>query len=76
MRIAGHSDDTKVANTAKELSEEIMEATEILLAMYAPNAAYVLASVLENPDTFNARHLISATEEILDKIGLVKKRTG
>ena len=58
MRIAGYSDNTKVAYTAKELREEIREATETLLAMYAPKAAYALTSVLDNPDTLNARHII------------------
>ena len=73
MRLAGYSDNTKVAHTAKELRSEIREATETLLAMYAPKAAYALTSVLENPDTFNARHIISAAKEILDRTGLVKK---
>ena len=73
MRITGYSDNTKVAHTAKELREEIREATETLPAMYAPKAAYSLTSVLKNPDTFNARHLISAAKEILDRMGLVKK---
>ena len=36
MRIAGYSDNTKVAHTAKKLREEIREATKTLLAMYAP----------------------------------------
>ena len=73
MRTAGYSDNTKVAHTAKELREEIKQATETLLAIYAPKAAYALKSVLGNPDTFNARHLISAATEILDRTGLVKK---
>ena len=73
MRIAGYSDNTKVAHPAKELREEIREATETLPVMYAPKAAHSLTSVLENPDTFNARHLISTAKEILDRTGLVKK---
>jgi len=68
MRLAGYSDNTKVAHTAKELRGEIREATETLLAMYAPKAAYALTSVLDNPDTFNARHIISAAKEILDRV--------
>ena len=73
MRIAEYSDNAKVPHTAKELREEIREATETLLAMYAPKAAYALTSIVDNPDTFNARHLISAAKEILDRTGLVKK---
>ena len=73
MRIAGYSDSTKVAHTAKELRGEIRETTETLLAMYAPKAAYALTSVLDNPNTFNAKHIISAAKEVLDRTGLVKK---
>ena len=60
MRIAGYSDGTKVAHTAKELREEIREATETLLVMYAPKATYALTCIVDNPDTFNARHIILA----------------
>ena len=70
MRLAGYSDNTKVAYIARELRKEIREATETLLAMYAPKAAYALTSILDNPDTFNARHIISASKEILDRTGL------
>ena len=73
MRLAGYSDNTKIAHTAKELRKEIKEATETLLAMYAPKAAYALTSILDNPDTFNARHIISASKEILDRTGLGAK---
>ena len=73
MQIARYSDHTKVAHTAKELREEIREATGTLLAIYAPKAAYALTSVLDNPDTFNARQIISAAKEVLDRTGLVKK---
>ena len=70
MRLAGYSDNTKVAYMARELRKEIKEAAETLLAMYAPKAAYALTSILDNPDTFNARHIISASKEILDRTGL------
>ena len=70
MRLAGYSDNTKVAYIVRELRKEIREATETLLAMYAPKAAYALISILDNPDTFNARHIISASKEILDRTGL------
>ena len=73
MRMAGYSDNTKIAHTARELRKEIKEATETLLALYAPKAAYALTSILDNPDTFNARHIISASKEILDRTGLGAK---
>ena len=59
---------------SEEAMGEIREATETLLAIYAPKAAYALTSVLDSPDTFNARHIISAAKEILDRTGLVKRK--
>ena len=73
MRLAGYSENKKVAYTARELREKIREATETLLAMYAPKAAYTLTSILDNPDALNERHEISAFKEILDRTGLIKK---
>ena len=73
MQIAGYSDNTKIAYIAKELRKEIREATETLLAMYAHKAVYALTAILDNPDTFNARHIISASKEILDRTGLGAK---
>ena len=61
---------TSMTSMLDELRKEIREATETLLAIYAPKAAYSLTSILDNPDTFNARHIISASKEILDRTGL------
>ena len=41
--------------------------------MYAPKAAYSLTSILDNPDALNEKHEISASKEILDRTGLIKK---
>ena len=74
MRIAGYSDKTKVAHTAKELRLEIKEAMETLLAIYAPKAAYSLTQLLDDPETFNAKNIITAAKEILDRTGLSAKQ--
>lgn len=73
MRIAGYSDNTKIAHTARELRVEIREAAETLLAMYAPKAAYSLTMVLDKPDMFNAKNIIASAKEILDRTGLSAK---
>lgn len=73
MRIAGYSENTKIAHTAKELRKEIREATEVLLAMHAPKAAYALINTLDEPNTLNARHIIASAKEVLDRTGLSAK---
>jgi len=69
MRIAGYSDKTKVVDVARELRTEIREVTETLLALYAPQAAFALVSILDDPNNLSARHIISASKEILDRTG-------
>lgn len=71
MTLAGYSKTTKTAYLAKELSTQIKEATELLLALYAPKAAMMLTSMLDENAEFdlNSRHVLAAAKEILDRTG-------
>ena len=71
MTLAGYSKATKTAYLAKELSTQIKDATELLLALYAPKAAMALTSMLDDDADFdlNTRHVLSAAKEILDRTG-------
>ena len=71
MDLAGYSKTTKTAYLARELSTQIREATEMLLALYAPKAAMALTSMLEEDAEFdlNTRHVLAAAKEILDRTG-------
>ena len=71
MSLAGYSKATKTAYLAKELSTQIKEATELLLALHAPKAAIVLTSMLDEDADFdlNSRHVLAAAKEILDRTG-------
>ena len=71
MNLAGYSKTTKTAYLARELSTQIREATEMLLALYAPKAAMALTSMLEEDAEFdlNTRHVLAAAKEVLDRTG-------
>jgi hypothetical protein len=71
MDLAGYSKTTKTAYLARELSTQIREATEMLLALYAPKAAMALTSMLEKDAEFdlNTRHVLAAAKEVLDRTG-------
>ena len=64
MTLAGYSKATKTAYLAKELSTQIKEATELLLALYAPKAAMALTSMLDDDADFdlNTRHVLAAAK--------------
>ena len=71
MDLAGYSKTTKTAYLARQLSTQIREATEMLLALYAPKAAMALTSMLEEDAEFdlNTRHVLAAAKEVLDRTG-------
>ena len=73
MDIAGYSRTTKTAEVGGPLKEEITERAGMMLAMNAPEAAFGIVDVLDDPSALGARNAISAAREILDRTGLVKK---
>lgn len=73
MRLAGYSEYTKVHEVVNPLREEILERTQMILAMNAPRAAHGMIDVLVDPSAMGARNAVSAASQILDRVGLVKK---
>lgn len=73
MREAGYSDNTRISEVVDPLKEEIIERSQMLLAMNAPKAAFGMLNVLDDPSAMGARNAVSAAKEILDRTGLVKK---
>ena len=64
---------TKTYEVVVALREEITERAGLMLAMNAPKAAFGIVDVWDDPSSFGARNAISATREVLDRTGLVKK---
>jgi hypothetical protein len=73
MRIAGYSDSTKMKEVVGSLKEEILDRTQMMLAMNAPRAAQGMVNVLTDPSAMGARNAVSAASQILDRVGLIKK---
>ena len=73
MDIAGYSKTTATTEVVEPLREEITERAGMMLAIYAPIAAFGIVDVLDDPSALGARNAISAAREVLDRTGLVKK---
>jgi hypothetical protein len=73
MSLAGYSDNTKVKEVVGPLKEEILDRTNMMMAMNAPKAAFGMVNVLDDPTALGARNQINAAKEVLDRVGLVKK---
>lgn len=68
-KLAGYSSQTKVREVVKTLEKEIAEATAAYIASSAPQAAFGVVSIIENPTKLGNRDKLSAAKEILDRSG-------
>ena len=70
--LAGYSEHTSTATIVDSLKKEIMEATESFMARNAPKAAVAMVSGMEDPTQLGMRDKLSASKELLDRVGLIK----
>ena len=70
--IAGYSTTTNISEIMRSMKEEILEATQMYMARNAPRAAVAMVDGLDNPTELGIRDKLSASKELLDRVGLVK----
>ena len=70
--IAGYSPNSNNNEIISALKDEILEATQTYMAGNAPKAAVAMVSSIDDPTQLGIRDRLSASQEILDRIGLVK----
>lgn len=72
MRLAGYSEGYSSTQLAKVLKEEIVEATQLYLAIHAPKAAAAMVSAIDDPTELGLKEKMSAAKDLMDRAGLVK----
>ena len=70
--LAGYSEHTSTYSVIASMKEEIMEATQMYMSRNAPKAAVAMVSGLDDPTQLGIRDRLSASKELLDRVGLVK----
>ena len=70
--LAGYSENSSTTDIVNSLRKEIMEATESYMARNAPKAAVAMVSGVDDPTQLGIRDRLSASKELLDRVGLVK----
>ena len=70
--LAGYSETSSTSDIVKSLKEEIMEATQIYMSRNAPKAAVAMVSGVDDPTRLGIRDKLSASKELLDRVGLIK----
>lgn len=72
MRMAGYSDSYSTSLLAKVLKDEIVEATQLYLALNAPKAAAAMVNAIDDPTELGLKEKMSAAKDLMDRAGLVK----
>jgi hypothetical protein len=54
------------------LKEEVIEATQLYIAMNAPRAAMAVVSGISDPTELGLKEKLNAAKDLLDRAGLVK----
>ena len=73
MDAAGYSRTTRPYVVMSSLRDEIVERTQLMMALHAPKATQKLLSILDDPTALGAKNLLAATKEILDRAGVIKQ---
>ena len=71
-RLAGFSEGYSSRNIANYLKEEIIEATQLYIAMNAPRAALAMVDGITDPTELGIKEKMSAAKDLLDRAGLQK----
>lgn len=71
-RLAGYSEHYKTAQLTNYLKEEIIEATQLYIAMNAPRAAIAMVDGILDPTELGIKEKMNAAKDLLDRAGLVK----
>ena len=72
MRMAGYSEGYSSTQLAKVLRDEIVEATQLYLALHAPKAAAAMVGAIDDPTELGLKEKMSAARDLMDRAGLVK----
>lgn len=71
-QLAGYAETTTIPEIVRPIKDEVIEAAKELLAFNAPKAAQSIIDVLDSPNRLGVASIISASKDILDRIGVVK----
>jgi len=72
LRLAGYSETTNPYAIMQSLRTEIIERAELEMAANAPKAVFSMVGVLDDPTAIGNREKLSASQQILDRVGLSK----
>ena len=73
IKMAGYGEGVNARDVVPSLQEELVQIAEHILATHAPQAAFGITGVLDDPTALGAKNAVRAAKEVLDRVGVVKK---
>ena len=71
-KLAGYSEGYSTKAIMNTVREEVIEATQLFIAMNAPRAAMAVVSGVVDPTELGMKDKLNAAKDLLDRAGLVK----
>lgn len=71
-KLAGYAEGASTKGIMMALKEEVIEATQLFMAMNAPRAAMAVISGITDPTELGMRDKLNAAKDLLDRAGLAK----
>jgi hypothetical protein len=71
-KLAGYADAVSTPSVLRSLKEEVLDLTQLYLALNAPKAAFAIISGIEDPTELGIKEKLNAAKDLLDRVGVVK----
>jgi hypothetical protein len=71
-RLAGYADAVSTPTVLRSLKEEVLDLTQLYLALNAPKAAFAIISGIDDPTELGIKEKLNAAKDLLDRVGVVK----
>lgn len=71
-KLAGYSEGYSTKAIMNTIREEVIDATQLFIAMNAPRAAMAVVSGVIDPTELGMKDKLNAAKDLLDRAGLVK----
>lgn len=71
-KLAGYADGVTTVRVLQSLKEEVLDLTQMYLALNAPKAAFAIIGGIDDPTELGIKEKLSAAKDLLDRVGVVK----
>lgn len=71
-KLAGYAEGVTTVRVLQSLKEEVLDLTQLYLALNAPKAAFAIIGGIDDPTELGIKEKLNAAKDLLDRVGVVK----